>query len=599
MRTWLIAALALIVSGGAFHFAADSAPEPLHKRFSPGWIAVGEDWTSPAPRHGRARVVENRVARPRMKVPFLSSDTYRLRIFYILDGEKPASVRLSGKKVGRLAPAREWSRTVVSTSFVLKDKKEDLSFELPAGSRLSIRRIDYRNYFFRIGSFFLAKPEGGSRAPYNVLWLIFTMVGMTALGILAMAVSRGRADRPDLIVRMGLPAGLAGLLINLLPKLFDFSIHAHPAFLTALFIGITAAAALPRARRGWKIALGRLAAAAVSTAVAVAIAEGALRLWDPPISRPRIGSYVMYSPELGWKNRPGAQGWQVDIGYHIRINKHGHRGPDYPEKKSPGVFRVLGLGDSFTFGWGVEDGQTFLRVLERRLREAGRRVEVLNAAVPAWHSIQSLRYLRKEGVRFRPDLIVMSYFVDDVYDSKIESFRNSEKAKNLRNEETELRRRKNSLSRKLRLYNVWFNYRKIRRATKEHLRRNPYLDFESERKALPRNFEKNPKLLEGLERVVSGWVKAREELGIPMIFSYIPAGGSLNAPAYQGQSHALKRVSRAKGFPFLDVVSLFEKYPDPRRLYLHPRDGHMSAAGHAVVGEALSELVLKGGWLRK
>ena len=193
----------------------------------------------------------------------------------------------------------------------------------------------------------------------------------------------------------------------------------------------------------------------------------------------------------------------------------------------------------------------------------------------------------------------MSFFVDDVYDSKIESFRNSERAKNLRNEEAVLRRRRNSLSRKLRLYNVWFNYRKIRRATKEHLRRNPYPDFESERKALPRSFEKSPKLLEGLERVVSGWVKAREELGIPMIFSYIPAGGSLNAPAYQGQSHVLKRLSRAKGFPFLDVVSLFEKYPDPRGLYLHPRDGHMSAAGHAVVGEALSEPIRKGGWLRK
>ena len=104
MRTWIFAALALILAGISFHLAADSKPNPFRKRFAPEWIAVGGDWTPPALRHGRARVIESRVARPRMKVPFLSSDAYQLRIFYILDGEKPAGVLFSGKEVGRLPP---------------------------------------------------------------------------------------------------------------------------------------------------------------------------------------------------------------------------------------------------------------------------------------------------------------------------------------------------------------------------------------------------------------------------------------------------------------------------------------------------------------
>ncbi len=83
----------------------------------------------------------------------------------------------------------------------------------------------------------------------------------------------------------------------------------------------------------------------------------------------------------------------MDVGYYIRIDKHGHRGPGHAIKKPPGVFRIMGLGNSFTFGWGVNDDQTFMRILERRLRKAGHKVEVLNAGVPAWHVSQSLGHL--------------------------------------------------------------------------------------------------------------------------------------------------------------------------------------------------------------
>ena len=71
------------------------------------------------------------------------------------------------------------------------------------------------------------------------------------------------------------------------------------------------------------------------------------------------------------------------------------------------------------------------------------------------------------------------------------------------------------------------------------------------------------------------------------------------SPRYQGNSKALHRLSNAQGIPFLNLFPLFDGHPDPRKLYLHPRDGHMSAAGHALMGEALSELILKGKWFEK
>ncbi|MFQ6110796.1 MAG: SGNH/GDSL hydrolase family protein, partial [Nitrospinota bacterium] len=378
-----------------------------------------------------------------------------------------------------------------------------------------------------------------------------------------------------------------------------YSIHAHPAFLSVVFGVVAAVAALSGPRWRWRVLLEWLALMSAATILALAMVEVALRVWDPPMSRGRVRSYARFSPEFGWLNRAGAEGWHVDIGYHIRINRHGHRGPDYPVKKSPGVFRILGLGDSLTFGWGVEEDQTFLNVMKERLLKEGYRVEVLNAAVPAWHSVQSLHYLLKEGIRFQPDLVVMNFFVDEVFYTTIESLLKGEIAQRMRDEEAEIARDKGGMARKLRLYNVWFNYRRIRRASRELIRRNPYPDFESERKALRRGFDKNPELVAGVEKVVSQWVAVRKKLGIPIIFSFIPAGGALNAPDYQGDRRVLRRASLASGFPFLDVVPLFEKQPNPRKLYLHPRDGHVSAAGHALIGEALAQMVLKGGWLKK
>jgi hypothetical protein len=46
------------------------------------------------------------------------------------------------------------------------------------------------------------------------------------------------------------------------------------------------------------------------------------------------------------------------------INQQGLRGPEVSQAKPPGTFRVLGLGDSFTFGTGVREQDTFLRRLE-------------------------------------------------------------------------------------------------------------------------------------------------------------------------------------------------------------------------------------------
>jgi hypothetical protein len=382
-----------------------------------------------------------------------------------------------------------------------------------------------------------------------------------------------------------------------------YPLHAAPLALGILLL-VVAGADLPvMLAGGGRALLRRAGLVAAGVLAALLLAEGILWAWDPPISRPRIGSYAVYSREYGWLNRPGTQGWQVDVGYHIRINRYGHRGGEHPEKKPAGVFRILGLGDSFTFGWGVAEEDTFLQVLERKLRGAGHRVQVLNAAVPAWHSSQALHYLAREGMRFEPDLVVMSFFMDDVFYQTVENIRRGGKAQELRAEEASERRRRAERVTRIRLYNAWFNYKRILRAARDYRRRNPYPSFEAERAQLlshaeHMDFERNPANVEGLEKMLREWAGVLGERRLPAVFTFLPAGGALGFPGLQGHARALRRGSAAHGFPYADAVSALERQPDTRRLYLHPRDGHMSPLGHAVVGEALADLILKGKWLK-
>ena len=111
---------------------------------------------------------------------------------------------------------------------------------------------------------------------------------------------------------------------------------------------------------------------------------------------------------------PGFRGILENPEYrsHVRINSLGLRGPDIGPKV-PGRIRVLVLGDSFVSALNVEEPETFLSVMEGRLRQAlaPRSVEVINAGTPGygtWHELQLLRTL---APRTDPDLVVFCVYV--------------------------------------------------------------------------------------------------------------------------------------------------------------------------------------------
>ena len=98
-----------------------------------------------------------------------------------------------------------------------------------------------------------------------------------------------------------------------------------------------------------------------------------------------------------------------------RTNALGLRGDETTREKPPGVFRILGLGDSYTFGSGVRREHLFLERLEARFADdTGMRIEVLNLGIPGFTTWQEVALLEHVGVGFDPDLVLISFVMNDV-----------------------------------------------------------------------------------------------------------------------------------------------------------------------------------------
>ncbi len=131
-----------------------------------------------------------------------------------------------------------------------------------------------------------------------------------------------------------------------------------------------------------------------------------------------LRKFSRYHSTLGWEKVPGAEGHfrRGDVLVHEKINSLGLRGPEYAHEKPEGTFRILVLGDSFTEGYDVELDDLFTTILERSLRKRWPKIEVINGGTGGYSTDQMYLFLRVEGYKYHPDLVVMmTYPTNDVY----------------------------------------------------------------------------------------------------------------------------------------------------------------------------------------
>lgn len=98
----------------------------------------------------------------------------------------------------------------------------------------------------------------------------------------------------------------------------------------------------------------------------------------------------------------------------IRTNRYGLRQPDPELPKPAGVTRLLLLGDSFTFGFPIPDGQTFADLIEEQLNARGMRVDVVNGGVSGYSPTLHYLSLRDQFLAFEPDAVILWLDFGDV-----------------------------------------------------------------------------------------------------------------------------------------------------------------------------------------
>ncbi|MFG0316346.1 MAG: SGNH/GDSL hydrolase family protein [Planctomycetota bacterium JB042] len=115
--------------------------------------------------------------------------------------------------------------------------------------------------------------------------------------------------------------------------------------------------------------------------------------------------------KVTYRGRPGAAPHVVTM----RVNADGFRGPRVVPTKPAGTLRLACLGDSHTFGHGVEEEETWPAHLRRILADRGgpSSVEVINAGVSAYDTPQERRHLERAVLPLDPDVVILQYYVND------------------------------------------------------------------------------------------------------------------------------------------------------------------------------------------
>jgi lysophospholipase L1-like esterase len=130
----------------------------------------------------------------------------------------------------------------------------------------------------------------------------------------------------------------------------------------------------------------------------------------------QLGDIVRLHPDnkIVYELRPHTKG--IFVGQQISINSLGMRDKERSLEKPPGVFRILALGDSHTFGWGVRQEETWPLVLEDLLsqNDPSRKFQVMNLGVPGYNTVQEVQAFSTKAEALNPDLVIINYCNNDM-----------------------------------------------------------------------------------------------------------------------------------------------------------------------------------------
>ncbi len=360
--------------------------------------------------------------------------------------------------------------------------------------------------------------------------------------------------------------------------------------------------------------LGGIFLSCLTVFLCLGVAEIMVRIFAP---QPLMPVITMADEDLAYRLRPGVDGRhrnpQVGFDVAIRINAQGLRDTPHLYSKPWNTLRVLGIGDSYAFGWGVESEETYLKVFEkdlnsyyRLLEKKGEHlpfVETINAGVAGFGTAQELRFLKRDLYRYHPDWIILCYNGWDKQDNLVYQSYTLDKEGNLKEHKPGLhaKERYSRLMQAIPFYRFFAEHSELlsffRTRIALLLQNARYEEFKNRKKAEltkgdippssspPPNGQNKPvkeepsyadRLEEALFKELARFTKEQSARLVVLSFS-------------AEDSKHINTLARRYHFYSLPLPQLYDR--GQRENFL-VGDGHFSPAGHRLVSESLEQFFL-------
>jgi alginate O-acetyltransferase complex protein AlgI len=247
-------------------------------------------------------------------------------------------------------------------------------------------------------------------------------------------------------------------------------------------------------------------------------------------------------------------------GAPFRTNRWGMRDKDYEQVPPPNTYRIALLGASYVMGSGVNNGETFEAVLERRLNadaaaEGGPAIEILNFAVGGYSQAQQLAILENRVFSFAPNcLFVVGHHRDGEIAARYLA-----------------RARRDGVENPFPFTEAILDKAGVTASTP---------DATAERLMLPYQDE----LLAGIHHAI---VEAAVRRGITPVWIYLVPPGALPSEDIVEKA---KAMARDAGYQVIDLGHVFDGH-DAKSLHIAAWDTHPNAEAHAMIAERLYQVL--------
>jgi len=315
-------------------------------------------------------------------------------------------------------------------------------------------------------------------------------------------------------------------------------------------------------------ALGALLLTLVSLVIFVGLVELGVRLHSRSaivydIEMTRYANEIKIeseNPRIGHIHRPGASA--ILMGVPVEINSDGQRDRDYPVERTQ-ARRIVVLGDSLTFAWGVPREQSFEFLLEEDLARHAP-TELINFGVGNYNTDQQVTLFLEEGLKYEPDEVLLFYFINDA-------------------EPTPQKSRWALLGHSRAFTFFWSRAKALAsRFSKGRSFRDYYADLYAE--GAP-----------GWETTKTAFLTLRDtarERGFGLRVLLLPELHRVQDSPFAAEYAQVSEFLEQNGIAHFDLTPAFGHVSDPMSLWVAPDDAHPNARAHEIIADAALPLLL-------